>query len=151
MQCLLLKKHLFLYIYHNMRQENSVSIHARTKVSSHCSIGNIVCNGHTQTLFHVSEQHQGGKKKVCLFPIYNRMCINEIRVFFLVIGHQCDQLYLKGLLQPEEKKRENKEITHPTTNQTTFKHFKGQLVAIYKFSSHRRMVMQILHSNLFMW
>lgn len=64
-----LKKNIFfLYIYHNMRQENSVSIHARTKVSSHCSIGNIVCNGHTQTLFHVSEQHQGGEKKVVFFP-----------------------------------------------------------------------------------
>lgn len=62
------KTSFFLYIYHNMRQENSVSIHARTKVSSHCSIGNIVCNGHTQTLFHVSEQHQGGKKKVVFFP-----------------------------------------------------------------------------------
>lgn len=86
-----------IFLYHNMRQENSVSIHARTKVSSHCSIGNVVCNGHTQTLRFMFQNSIEGERGVFFskalnfffFFIYNRMCRNQNIIFFVASDQLC--------------------------------------------------------------
>lgn len=117
-----------IFLYHNMRQENSVSIHARTKVSSHCSIGNVVCNGHTQTLCFMFRTALRGKRVLFsqamdILFIYNRMCMNLNTVYlFLVTSDLCDQSPLEpqSLLFPTWA--ENNywlKVIHPTTKHTT--------------------------------
>lgn len=148
-----------IFLYHNMRQENSVSIHARTKVSSHCSIGNVVCNGHTQTLCFMFQNSIGGGR--VLFSRAMNIFSQDVYKLktwctsFLVTSDLCHQsptqLYFLRLPHGHRIITGLKLDTQ-LQSKNHLQQFRGHLGFVYQFSSCSQEAMgtKILYSNVFM-